>query len=141
MSSRITLHHPWGRDSIHSRALSDKTQRSRQHALGHPCGRRADTGLSPWGPHGTSPCPSLSHSPTRLSQPQQSSTIPFSQPDTSCVQHRQHLQQTQVPEDVSSRSLPALESLQQLLPPFAGTRSSQPICAGSVPPHAGSQAA
>lgn len=111
-----------------------------QHLLGHPCGRRADTGLPPWGPCGTSPCPSLSHTLTHLPQSQQSSTIPF--PSRTSPRHNMGSihSRHEVPQRVSSRSLPAFYSLKQLLPLLAGTRNPRPICAGSIPPHAGSQA-
>lgn len=113
---------------IHSWAPSDQTQRSSQHLLGHPCGRRADTGIPPQGPCGTSPCPSHSHTLTHLPQPQ-SSTIPFpSRTSPWCNTSSTHSRH-EVPQCVSSRFLPAFDSLQQLLPPFAGTRSPRPICA------------
>lgn len=48
---------PGEQNPVHSRALSHETQQSSQHVLGHLCRRRADTGLPPWGPCRTSPCP------------------------------------------------------------------------------------
>lgn len=108
--------------------------------LGHPCGRKADTGLPSWGPSRTALCPSLSHTLTHLPQPQQSSTIPFPSQtspgcnmDSICSRH-------ELPWGFSSRSPPAFDSLQQFLHPLAGTGSPQPICGSSIPPHAGSQA-